>query len=132
MTTPRLIVYREQLFTFTGGAHPNTSTAFHVFDNSTGAVIDPQTLIKDRQQLLRKAEIAFRKLEGIKPEANLEESGYFLKDHRFFLPPTIAFNRTGMILFYNPYEIAPYVRGPIEFEIPYSELEGIVDRNRIF
>ncbi len=132
MTTPKLVVYREDLFTFTGGAHPNTWVRFHLIDSRTGTLLSGETLIKDRQRLLEKTETAFRRLEGIEAEADLEEKGYFLQDHKFFLPQAIAFNRQGIVLFYNPYEIAPYVRGPVSIEIPYAELSGIVDMDRIF
>ena len=131
-TTSKLVVYSLDQYSFTGGAHPNSFLGYYLFDAQTGQHQTWQTYVSDTVALLQKAEVAFRKLEGIPANANLEEQGYFLPDHVFFLPANLAFTREGVLFHYNPYEIAAYVRGPITFTIPYAELEGLVKRELIF
>lgn len=131
ITTPKIVVYQLDLFTFTGGAHPNTFRQFTLFDSQTGKEKAAKLLIRDTTLLLTKTEAAFRKLEGLTSTDNLEEKGYFLNEGKFFLPASIAFTRKGILLYYNPYEIAAYVRGAIELEIPYEELQGIVKKDDI-
>jgi hypothetical protein len=76
--------------------------------------------------------MAFRKTENLADTTNLEKAGYFLSNHKFFIPANYAFTREGVFFYYNPYEIAAYARGAITFTIPYSELEGIVKKELIF
>ncbi len=132
MTTPKVVVYRLDQYSFTGGAHPNTHTGYYIFDRQNGRPRQLTTFIRDTTQLLQKAEVAFRKHERLPARASLQEYGYFLPGNQFFLPANIAFTHEGVVLLYNPYEIAAYARGPIEFTIPYSEVEGIIRREQIF
>lgn len=132
MMTSNLLLYQFDLYAFTGGAHPNSFRSYHVFDLTTGAEADAGTFVSDSVALLKKVEAAFRKEEKLDANVNLEEAGYFLADHRFFIPANYTFTREGVFFYYNPYEIAAYARGPITFTIPYPELKGIVKTEMIF
>lgn len=132
MVTPKVLLYRLDHFAFTGGAHPNSFRSFHVFDAITGNEREAKYFIADSIALLKKVETAFRKLEKIEATANLEEKGYFLSDHQFFLPANYTFTQEGVLFYYNPYEIAAYARGSIFFTIPYHELNGIVKKDLLF
>jgi hypothetical protein len=132
MMTKNILVYQFDHYSFTGGAHPNSFRSYHVFDLKTGAEKEAKSFVKDSTALLKKVEAAFRKEEKLNDKADLEESGYFLADHQFFVPANYTFTRKGVFFYYNPYEIAAYVRGPISFTIPYSELKGIVEKDLIF
>ena len=133
MVTSRIVAYKLDLFTFMGGAHPNSFREYVVFDRRTGDVLPPGHFVADSVALLQKAEAAFRKLEGLTQVDNLTAKGYFLNaDSTFFLPQNITFTREGVYLYYNPYEIAPYARGPIEFLLPYADLKGVVRKELVF
>jgi hypothetical protein len=90
-----------------------------------------KTFIADSVALLKLVEKNFRKEEKLADNANLEEAGYFLSNHQFFVPANYVFTRDGILFYYNPYEIAAYARGAIQFTIPYSELNGIVKKENI-
>jgi hypothetical protein len=107
MATPKVLFYQLDHYSFTGGAHPNSFTSYHAFDSETGDEREMKTFIADSVALLKIVEKKFREIEKLAPGANLEEAGY-------------------------PYEIAAYARGPIEFTIPYNELEGIVEKDAVF
>ena len=132
MITPKMVLYELDHYAFTGGAHPNSFKSLHVFDAKTGEEKEIKTFVSDTAALLVKTEAAFRKVEKLAPDVHLEEEGYFLKNNQFFLPANYIFTRNGILFYYNPYEIAPYVKGAIEFTIPYGELEGIVKKDLIF
>jgi hypothetical protein len=132
MTTGKVLVYQLDHFANTGGAHPNTFRSLHIFDATTGQEKDSKLFVADSTALTKKVEAAFRKVEKLDDSVNLEENGYFLSDHKFFIPANYTFTKDGVLFFYNPYEIAPYARGPIEFTIPYNELEGIVKKDLLF
>ncbi|HEV7350490.1 DUF3298 and DUF4163 domain-containing protein [Telluribacter sp.] len=131
MTTPKIVVYQLDQYSFTGGAHPNTYTGFYIFDKN-GRPKQLTSFIKDTTQLLERAEVAFRELEKVPDRASLQEVGYFLPGNQFFLPANMAFTREGVLFLYNPYEIAAYARGPIQFIIPYSRLTDIIHQDLIF
>jgi hypothetical protein len=132
MTTSKALFYQLDHFAFTGGAHPNSFRSFHVFDAKTGEEREMKTFVTDSVGLLKLVEQHFRKLEKLDPEADLEQSGYFLLNHRFFMPANYIFTTHGLLFYYNPYEIAPYVRGGIEFTIPYAELGTVVKKDQVF
>lgn len=132
MATPKMLFYQLDHYSFTGGAHPNSFTSYHAFDGKTGQEREMKTFVSDSVALLKIVEKKFREIEKLAPGANLEEAGYFLANHQFFIPANYVFTPKGVLFYYNPYEIAAYVRGPIEFTIPYSELEGVVKRDAVF
>ncbi|MCE7039698.1 DUF3298 and DUF4163 domain-containing protein [Dyadobacter sp. CY312] len=132
MVTPKVLLYQLDHFSFMGGAHPNSFRSLHVFDAVTGEEKEAKTFIADSTALLKKVEAEFRKIEKLDASANLEESGYFLLNHKFFIPANYTFTKEGVLFYYNPYEIAAYARGAITFTIPYKELDGIVKTDLIF
>jgi|GEM_PF-1066404 len=131
-TSPQVISYGLAQFSYLGGAHPNTFTTFYLFDSKTGEELNPLLFFDDTTQLLDKVESTFRRVENISPSANLENSGYFLENGKFFLPANFIFSEDGVLIHYNPYEIAPYVKGPISFTIPYHELKGNLKEELLF
>lgn len=132
MTSAKIIQYQMDHYAFLGGAHPNTFRTYYVFDAETGQEKKSNAFITDTLGLLKKVEKAFRKVENLADTTNLENAGYFLSNHKFFIPANYAFTREGIFFYYNPYEIAAYARGSITFTIPYAELEGIVKKELIF
>lgn len=48
-----------------------------------------------------------------------EQQEILYQDERWYL------STSGLVLFSNPYELAPFFAGEIEFTIPYSDLEGM-------
>ena len=114
-----------QSYQFTGGAHPNGNTRFLNYDLETGYLLDWADILADSLDFIRLAEPVFRKVREIGPEVNLEKTGFFWGDS--FRPPNnFSFEKGGLRLFYNTYEIAPYALGVTEFVLSYHDLEGVV------
>lgn len=124
--SPKLLTVRFESFAYTGGAHPNTNVSFYTFDRQTGRSLALHDLVADTTALLGVVEQAFRADQRLQPLDNLEERGYFLQNGRLPLPANVGMGRRGMIFYYNPYEVAAYVVGPIELAVPYRELKGIL------
>ncbi|QRR04165.1 DUF3298 domain-containing protein [Dyadobacter sandarakinus] len=129
MTTSKALCYQLFEVSFVGGAHPNSFRSFHVFDRKTGIERPMKDYVTDSAALVKLVEKEFRKVEKLSPEADLDQSGYFLLNHTFVLPLNYIFAREGVRFYYNPYEIAPYARGAIDFTIPYTALEGIIRKD---
>lgn len=125
-TNPKVLTVRIETSAYTGGAHPSSNRALCMFDRGTGRALALTDLVSDTTALLNVVERTFRRQQALPPQTNLEEQGYFLRDGRFFLPPNVGMSRTGMVFYYNPYEIASYAYGPIEVTVPYDQLGGIL------
>jgi hypothetical protein len=131
-STPKVLFYQLDHYSFTGGAHPNSFRSYHAFDLKTGKELEMKSFVSDSVALLNLVEGYFRKTEKISKDVNLEEEGYFLLNNQFALPVSYVFTPTGILFYYNPYEIAPYARGAIQFTIPYAQLKDIIDREKAF
>lgn len=125
-TSPAILTVRQETYTYSGGAHPNTQMTLQSFSRRTGHALQLTEVVSDTTALLKLVEQAFRKAQDIRPGQDLEEAGYFLRDGQFFLPGTFGIGRDGLIFLYNPYEIAAYAVGPISVTVPYGELKKIV------
>ena len=49
--------------------------------------------------------------------------------NRFELPESLGYSDEGLIILYNPYEIASYAQGIIEFSIPYEDVNSFLNVN---
>ncbi len=110
---------------YLGGAHGNHWNDFLNFDANTGGEIGWKDIIRDQDKFMKLAETGFRKERILSPDADFEREGYFFKDGIFVLPENIGFNSKGVVLIYNPYEVAPYSMGSTEFIIPWTAIENI-------
>lgn len=108
-------------YIFTGGAHGFTRTRYLNFDKKSARELDNRELFRDLPGLEALAEAAFRDSQGIAPDAEINSTGFMFEDNQFHLPETIGFEAEGLVLLYNPYEVASYADGPLRVVIPYAE-----------
>lgn len=128
--TPKVISMGHILSSYQGGAHPNSYMAIQNFRVADGTLLPPAAFIADKEALTILAEKKFRERQSIAPNADLSAEGYFLNEAKqFFLPANIGVLKEGLLFHYNPYEIAPYAVGPIQFVVTYSELGNSVTPN---
>lgn len=113
---------------YTGGAHPNTYLKYTNFDAGTGKILKLSNLFTPgyEDKLGSVAEKRFREKQQIPSSQNLEEAGYFFEKGKFKLPDNFSLTPSGLNFYFNPYEAAPYAQGPIEFEVPYSDLKDLI------
>ncbi|MBN1151107.1 DUF3298 domain-containing protein [candidate division WOR-3 bacterium] len=116
-------------YEFTGGAHPNGWTYFLNFDLSTGKPIRFEEIFTRDEiiEINKRAEVIFRDVYGLDPEGSLEEAGYWFDNNKFSLNNNFLVKENSLYFIFNSYEIAPYVAGPSEIEIPYSQIEDLID-----
>jgi len=116
---------------FTGGAHPASHLSYMVFSIKTGELYSLTDLInKDNLAKLTKvAENHFRLIRNMKPEETYEKAGYWFENNLFSLNQNFLISKDGLSFCFNQCEIAPYSKGIIEFNIPWSDLKTIVEPN---
>lgn len=109
-------------YSFTGGVHGNHGVSHATFDMTTGKELSLAEItnpgFEKRWAQLGAAEI--RSNMGQKPNSPLTESGLFkdtleLNQNWFLIPGGIGFS-------YNPYEIAPFASGFVEFTLPWKSI----------
>ncbi len=117
-----------QEFRSTGGAHPVSMHVLYMLQPSTMRVLSLDDLVpaEHRAALTTNAERAFRTVRHLKPGQSLTAAGFTFPGGNFALTLNVALTADGMVFYYNPYEIAPYVMGPTTVIVPWSELGGIV------
>lgn len=123
--TPAYISIEESTSSYTGGAHPSTYTAIHNYERKTGHLLTLNDLVLDPKKFLFTAERAFRKANDMAEGEDFFDKGFEM-DSLFVIAQNFAIEQEGLNFLYNPYEIAPYSMGTIEFSIPYEQLKGII------
>lgn len=125
-SSPEVISIAINTYLDTGGAHGNTNIKFFNFDPQTGELYSMDDLIKDNKNLSEL--IADQLKEEVK--SNLDEpieDFFFGKD--FQLPESIGYSDEGLIILYNPYEIASYSQGIIQFTISFEKVSSFLNVN---
>ena len=113
----------------TGGAHPNSFMYYLNYDlkNRRELTLEDIIPLKNQPALLQIAEKTFRQAQNIPDSSGLNEQGFFFEDNQFQLAKSFTIQKEGLLLYYNPYEIAPYAAGPIELLLPFDQLEDIIN-----
>jgi hypothetical protein len=125
-----IILVKITVFSFTGGAHPNTMAIFWNYDSPAGREITVSDILKKNAEpdLKRIGEAHFRPTRGMKEGDSYESVGCFLDAGEFRLPANYGFAKEGLVFYYNTYEIAAYVTGPTQFTVPWTELKDLINR----
>ena len=113
---------------FLGGAHPNSTTRFANFDVERGRLLRRSDLLREaaRARLDTLGERAFRRVRRIPHQMDLNAAGFWFKDGRFRLNDNVAVTPTGLLFFFNAYEIGPYALGATEVSLPWAEVRDLV------
>jgi hypothetical protein len=124
----KMICIAFDTFSFTGGAHPNSYRMYLNFDLNKNSPVKNEDLVLDKANLMRLAESKFKKYYDVDELTSLsEDNRFFLENGKdFFLPAAMGFEDEEFVLYYNPYEIGPYVMGPTELRFTMEEVKGLV------
>ncbi|MEO1260493.1 MAG: DUF3298 and DUF4163 domain-containing protein [Bacteroidota bacterium] len=117
----KYLTLRMDAFSFTGGAHPNSTAAIATFNLETGKKLAPIDLVNDLEKLYAAAEKQFRVVK----KSAFDHGFDFDESWPFVLPKNVGLTTEGLFFCYVPYEVAPYVMGFTEFVIPYEQLEKL-------
>lgn len=114
---------------YTGGAHPNSFINYFVISKATGKDISLKELFKPgfTKELNNIAAKEFRKVRGITSNNSLTEEGFWFENNQNIFNNNFGLTEKGILFYYNAYDVAPYAYGPTIVEIPYSEIDNIMD-----
>ncbi len=109
---------------YTGGANIFYNLSYTNFDISDGTIVQLSDVIakKDIPRINSIGEKIFHKLKKIKPNKSEKDAGYWFKNNKFELNNNFAISDSGLVFFYNLYEIAPKSKGTTELFIPRKKI----------
>ncbi len=135
------VLYQDSLFisvattiySYTGGAHPNSVQVYRSYDLRSGDQITLDELLIPgyEKRLNESAEIEFRMSKEIPPNQTLEERGYWFQEGQFGLNENFAIINKSLIFYFNPYEIAPYAMGPTELELKLTDYVELIKEGSV-
>lgn len=126
----RLLTYSCRYEEYTGGAHGIYITTFLNLDLQTLTPIRLDDIFIDNYQE-ELIDLLYNQLmidNQVTTHQELENMGYTTTGDLF---PTenFYFTTKGIVFYYNVYEIAPYVMGPINITLPYEMINHILSDN---
>ncbi len=117
-------LYRDR-YEFTGGAHGNTVRASDSWNLIDGRIIPLSSLFSPGQnyqvflieQMIKQADSQIQQNPGIYFEDYRSLIAKYFNEESYYLTPS------GVAVYYQQYEIAPYATGIVVFTIPYNTLQ---------
>jgi len=118
---------------YTGGAHGYTERSGVSFDLNSGKRLTLSDLTTDVDALQKFSINYIQKLSQSKEysQGTIFQPGYEKSIHNLIADPWWYFSDRGLVFVANPYELASYAAGRIEFTIPYEDLKGVIDEKWI-
>jgi hypothetical protein len=126
--TPLFLTLATAVDEYTGGAHGNHYTVISNIDIQSKKKIEIKDIIEKEKivELTKIAEVQFRKNENLSDSASLEKD-FFFENGTFDINENFGLTKSSFIIYFNEYEIRPYAEGPTLLEIPYSDIENILN-----
>lgn len=111
-------------YQYTGGAHGNTVRDSATFELNTGRRVTMGSLFPPGSDYRR---TVLEQAIAIADANNAKEPGLYFDDYRslmvkYFNAESFNLTETGISVYYQQYEIAPYAVGIVTFNIPYAKL----------
>jgi hypothetical protein len=116
-------------YIFTGGAHGYRSTRFLNFDLERADELERWELFSDLSGFEALAEEMFRESHGIPADGPINSTGFMFENNLFALPENVGVEPGGIILLYNPYEIASFADGDILLRIPLDRVKPFLNES---
>lgn len=125
----KVISVKIESESYTGGAHPNSSTALFIIDKSSYQELSTSDIISDTTTFKKLLETEFRKVKGMSQGQSFADKGFYLNDGDFLLNNNIGLTDHSVLVHFNPYEIAPYSLGVTTLELEMSTLGDLLKVN---
>ena len=111
-----------------GGAHPNSQTRFTNFALQSGRVVRRGDLLRPDSvgPLDALGERAFRRVRKMSPQQDLKAAGFWFPGDHFHLNDNVGVTPTGLVFFFNDYEVGPHSLGATSLALPWHEVAPFV------
>lgn len=128
----KVLCIRQDIYRYMGGAHPLTTISLYTFDIRTGKTIQLKDIVLDQDKFTAIVEKYLKKEHEIPANQSLQEAGFLFEGLETLpLPIDFSVKDNELQLIYNQYEIAAYAMGISSLSIPFSELDKVINIDRI-
>ncbi|MCG2417563.1 DUF3298 and DUF4163 domain-containing protein [Aequorivita sp. F47161] len=124
--TEEHMCFEMRQYLYTGGAHGYGTTTFLNVNPQTGEELTSAALFNNRKEFTAFAEKKFRKQQEIAEDQGINDTKFWFKNEKFYLPESVGFTQDSLIFIYNQYDIASYADGPIELKIAIKDAESFL------
>lgn len=123
-----VLSYMQIVDVYMGGAHGMVFAEPMVFDCKSGSLLKLDDIIKPEgiRELTMIADSIFRRNNSIPPDSAINSNGNWFAADTFYLPKKFYIDRSGMVFFYDLYEVTSYAEGMPEIFIPWARIEKLV------
>ena len=132
--TDHMLSVAGNYYSFTGGAHGNTTLMAWNYDLTTGSFFGPEFLAEDGQAFSRavQEEIVLQ-CQTMAAEENLRAEDLFWSNYAEIAAGwssyAVSFDEEGMAVGFSPYELACYAAGPQVFHLSYDWLRPYLSQH---
>ena len=114
-----------------GAAHPNTASRVLNYDLKRHFLLPTTALFASSTQALPFLSAYVRNNQ----QKYLSDSGEATEYREMFVPGTepthdnfeeVALTKTGLLIIFNPYQVAPYARGVVQVEVPLADTADLI------
>lgn len=110
------LCYATSCYTYMGGAHGYGTLLYTCYDLASGQMYDFQYLnAGEWEDELRM--LIYQKLREVYSESEL-----FITPDKIYVPESVLLTDVGLLLIYQPYEIAPYSTGIVQVELTDEDI----------
>ncbi|MBU1796955.1 MAG: RsiV family protein, partial [Bacteroidetes bacterium] len=124
-----IISFKTEEAMFVGGANSFYNVIYSNFDISTGKIIYFEDVVNtdNLEELESIGKKIFYNIRNIPESKSLENAGYWFENKSFELNDNFAITDSGLIFFYNLYEIASRAEGTTELFLPKEKIIGLTN-----
>lgn len=125
--SPKILSIEAESYEWQGTPHPNTWTSSYCFDVTTGKLLSLADIFTDKAQAGKIVEQHIVDTITAEPykDALMEDYESYVSD--VLTEDVFYLNQKGLVVICNPYLVTAYVAGIIEIEVPYEDLEGVMN-----
>lgn len=122
----RFISFTQQGYDYSGGAHGMPYWVPHTFDLHTGEELGLSFFVANEQEEFKNIVTEhFVKMYDVDPSLYWADAVETVRETVSFASP-FYLKEEGLVIYYGPYDLAPYAAGFVEIVVPYEDLELLV------
>ncbi|NUM32864.1 MAG: DUF4163 domain-containing protein [Bacteroidetes bacterium] len=128
MQSNNYITIRFNYDSYTGGAHSNYAQFWATFNIGNGKKITWDDILADKDKFTKLAELRFKQINGLPLNQKLTQSeGFLFENDKFYLSDNFGLSKNGIIMYFEPYQVAPYSFGASELYFKYIEIAEMLN-----
>jgi len=128
MQSGNYFTIRFKYNSYTGGAHGNYGEDYATFNIKSGKKISWSDLLVNKDKFLKLAEGRFKQVNGMATNKKLtEEEGFSFDNNKFSLSDNFGLTSYGLVVYYQPYQVAPYSFGATTLQFKYFEISDYLN-----